>query len=73
MKRSALYVAMLISITCLSATAETVTPLQGQTSQTIQKDISECQAQAGSTSSVMRRIAVTSPQPRHAPWPPVVA
>lgn len=50
MKKSpALCLATLFSMVCLSATAETVTPLQGQSPQTIQQDIGACQAQAGST------------------------
>lgn len=50
MKRSpALCVATLLSMVCLSAAAETVTPLQGQSPQTIQQDIGTCRAQAGGT------------------------
>ncbi|MPT37726.1 MAG: hypothetical protein E2603_04225, partial [Achromobacter sp.] len=36
---------------CLCATAQTVTPLKGQTPQVTQQDISQCQAMSGSTSS----------------------
>ena len=44
-------VATLCSLFCLGATAETVTPLKGQSPETVQQDISACQAQAGSASS----------------------
>ena len=44
-------VATLLSLFCLGATAETVTPLKGQPPETVQQDISACQAQAGSASS----------------------
>lgn len=43
--------ATLLSLFCLCATAQTVTPLKGQSPQTTQQDISACQALAGSGAS----------------------
>jgi hypothetical protein len=45
-------VATLLSVFCLYATAETVTPLKGQSPETVQQDISACQAQSGSSNSI---------------------
>jgi len=50
-------VATVFSMVCLCATAETVTPLKGQSPEIIQQDIGACQAQAGGTASTS-----TSPQ-----------
>ncbi|HKS11877.1 MAG TPA: hypothetical protein VJS90_02445, partial [Pseudomonas sp.] len=44
-------IATLLSMFCLCATAETITPLKGQSTELIQQDISACQAQAGTSSS----------------------
>ena len=49
--------ATMLCLASLCATAETVTPLKGQTPEIIQQDIGACQAQAGSTSGTS-----TSPQ-----------
>ncbi|WP_254241837.1 YMGG-like glycine zipper-containing protein [Achromobacter pestifer] len=43
--------ATLLSLFCLCATAQMVTPLKGQSPQTTQQDISACQALAGSGAS----------------------
>ena len=43
--------ATLLSLFCLCAAAQTVTPLKGQSPQTTQQDISACQALAGSGAS----------------------
>ncbi|UIP22615.1 YMGG-like glycine zipper-containing protein [Achromobacter deleyi] len=43
--------APLLSMFCLCAAAQTVTPLKGQSPETTQQDIATCQAQAGSPSS----------------------
>lgn len=44
-------VASLLSVCCLYATAQTVSPLKGQSQETMQQDMSACQTQAGTTSS----------------------
>ncbi|MCF4997259.1 hypothetical protein GIW69_16985, partial [Pseudomonas syringae] len=44
-------VATLLSVFCLYATAETLTPLKGQSPETVQQDISACQAQSGSSNN----------------------
>ncbi|WP_454694110.1 hypothetical protein [Achromobacter aegrifaciens] len=48
-----LFPGMALALTgfCVSAAAQTVTPLQGQTPQVTQQDIAACQAQSGSTTS----------------------
>jgi hypothetical protein len=43
--------APVLSLFCLGAAAQTVTPLKGQTAETTQQDISACQAQAGTPST----------------------
>jgi hypothetical protein len=43
--------AFLLSTLAFSATAQTVTPLKGQSSELMQQDIAACQAQAGGTGS----------------------
>lgn len=43
--------AFLLSTLAFSATAQTVTPLKGQSSELMQQDIAACQAQSGGTSS----------------------
>ncbi|MBV4462923.1 hypothetical protein KVG95_06180 [Pseudomonas sp. SWRI79] len=43
--------ATIVSVFCLCASAETVTPLKGQPPEMIQQDISACQAQAGNAAS----------------------
>ncbi|MCY1549734.1 hypothetical protein D9M68_859210 [compost metagenome] len=46
-------VAFLLAAFCLSATAQTVTPLSGQSSATTQQDSAACQALADSESSAI--------------------
>ncbi|WP_234015697.1 YMGG-like glycine zipper-containing protein [Achromobacter spanius] len=45
------WMAIVLSGVCLSATAQTVTPLKGQTPELTQQDIAACQAQSANTTS----------------------